>query len=72
MYVDHFKAGLRLSLFPFLVDILTHYELALPQLMPNAIRTLIAFQLFYDRKRVRCSVALFMHLFLLKSAGSLG
>lgn len=72
VYVDHFKAGLRLPLFPFLLDILIHYELALSQLVSNAIRTLIAFQLFCDRKRVRCSIALFRHFFLVKSAGSLG
>lgn len=43
IYVDHFKAGLRLPLFPFLVDILLHYELALSQLVPNAICTVISF-----------------------------
>lgn len=37
VYVDHFKVGLRLPLFPFLVDIFVYYELALSQLVPNVI-----------------------------------
>lgn len=72
VYVGHFKPGLRLPLFPFLVDVLIYYELALSQLVPNAIRTVVAFQLFCDCKRIRCSVGLFRRFFLLKSTGSLG
>lgn len=33
---------------------------------------MIAFQLFYDRRTVRCSVSLFRRFFLLKSMGSPG
>lgn len=71
IYVDYFKVGLRLPLFLFLIDILNHYELALPQLAPNVIRTVITFQLFCDYKRVGCFVSLFRRFFLLKSTGFL-
>lgn len=47
VYIDHFKAALYLSLFSFLVDILVYYELALSQLVSNAVRTLIAFPTFF-------------------------
>lgn len=37
LYIDHFKVGLRLPLFPFLLVILAHYEIALPQLVPKLL-----------------------------------
>lgn len=69
VYIDHFKAGLRLPLFPFLFDILVYYRSTLSQLVPNVVCTVIAFQLFCDRKRVGCSVPLFRRFFLLKYTG---
>lgn len=43
VYIDHLKAGLRLPLFSFLVEVLIYYKFSLSQLVPNAIRTLLAF-----------------------------
>lgn len=72
IYMDCFKAGLRLPRFPFLTNILNYYQLALPQLAPNAVRTVIVFQFYCDYKVIRSSVSLFWRFFLLKSADSLG
>lgn len=72
IYVDQLKAGLRIPLFPLLVDILDHYHLALTQLVPNVIRIVFYFQLFCEQKKVWGSISLFSWFFLLKSARSLG
>lgn len=63
VYIDYFKAVLHIPLLPLHTDLLDHYQFALPQLVPNAIRTVIAFQLYYDYKIFRSSVSLFRRFF---------
>lgn len=70
--MDYFKASIHLSQFALLVSLLNHYRIVLPQLVPKAIRMVIAFQLFCDNKRVTFSVPLFRSFFLLKSSGVFG
>lgn len=72
VYVDHFKAGLHLSLFPLLLNILDHYHLALSQLISNAIQKVVVFQIFCDSQKIRSSIDLFRRFLLLNLADFLG
>lgn len=58
VYLDYFRVGFRLPMFPLLVSFLNHYRISLSWLVPNAITMVIAFQLFCVRneKRVASSV----------------
>ncbi|GMN73404.1 hypothetical protein TIFTF001_052172 [Ficus carica] len=41
MYTIYFKCGLRLPLPPLLIQCMHHYQLAIPQLMPNGMRVFL-------------------------------
>lgn len=71
-YLDKFRVGLTLYLFPFLLLILRHYIVALAQLMPNAIKTIIGFYIHYLKRGVEPSIVLFRCFFMLKMCEAQG
>ncbi|GKV19164.1 hypothetical protein SLEP1_g29458 [Rubroshorea leprosula] len=64
IYVDHFDADLRFPLPGLIFDVLTEYELALPQLTPNSIKFIIGFMLLCERLGMLAKVVVFRSLFL--------
>ena len=56
MYVIYFECGLRLPLPPLLIQTMHHYQLAIPQLMPNGMRVLIGLIVLGDEAKVELTV----------------
>lgn len=67
-YVDKLWTGLSLPVFPFLLMILTYYDIVLPQLQPYGVRVVIAFYLHCLKMDVLSSIFLFKAFFILKAA----
>lgn len=58
--------------FILLINLLDQYNISLTQIGPNFVRTVIAFQLFCDKNKVRWIVTLFRMFFMLKSSSTAG
>ncbi|GMN57655.1 hypothetical protein TIFTF001_026760 [Ficus carica] len=56
MYTIYFECGLRLPLPPLLVQCMHHYQLAIPQLMPNGMRVFLGLIVLADEAGVELSV----------------
>lgn len=63
--LNHFKAGLRFLLLPLLIETLSHFKIALSQLVPNTIRVIMRFERFYRDRQVITSLSFFQSLFIL-------
>lgn len=68
IYIDQFRVGLSLPVFPFLLRVFRHYRIALSQLQPNGIRVVVTFYLYCCRREVLPTVAIFRTFFILKAA----
>lgn len=71
-YIDQFKVGLSLLIFPFLMEILDFYGIALAQKQTNRIRVIVDFYLHFLEKGTAPTVALFRTLFLFKMTSPKG
>lgn len=58
-YLEQFRAGLRFPLILLPQEILFHYQIALSQLVPNAVRIIVGFERYCRNHRVVTSLALF-------------
>ncbi|GMN68318.1 hypothetical protein TIFTF001_037375 [Ficus carica] len=56
MYTIYFECGLRLPLPPLLVQCMHHYQLAIPQLMPNGMRVFLGLIVLSEEAGVELSV----------------
>ncbi|GMN20690.1 hypothetical protein TIFTF001_039954 [Ficus carica] len=56
MYTIYFECGLRLPLPPLLVQCMYHYQLVIPQLMPNGMRVFLGLIVLADEAGVELSV----------------
>ncbi|GMN62973.1 hypothetical protein TIFTF001_032051 [Ficus carica] len=56
MYIIYFECGLRLPLHPLLIQCMHHYQLAIPQLMPNGMRVFLGLIVLADEAGVELSV----------------
>ncbi|GMN66446.1 hypothetical protein TIFTF001_035532 [Ficus carica] len=56
MYTIYFECGLRLPLPPLLVQCMHHYQLAIPQLMPNGMRVFLGLIVLADEAGVELLV----------------
>lgn len=59
----HIRAGLRYPLSPFLVLMLKTYEIAITQLVPNALLTILAFEGWCRHKNIIPDARLFQYCF---------
>lgn len=64
VYVDHFRAELRVPLFPLIIEVLGHYEIGLTQLVPNTIRVIVGFERLCRFRGMISSLALFRASFI--------
>ncbi|GMN64107.1 hypothetical protein TIFTF001_033182 [Ficus carica] len=55
-YTIYFECGLRLSLPPLLVQTMHHYNLAIPQLMPNGMRVFLGLNVLSEEANIKLSV----------------
>ncbi|GMN64825.1 hypothetical protein TIFTF001_033886 [Ficus carica] len=56
MYTIYFECGLRLRLPPLLIQCMHHYQLAIPQLMPNGMRVFLGLIVLAEEAGVELSV----------------
>ncbi|GMN55578.1 hypothetical protein TIFTF001_024686 [Ficus carica] len=56
MYTIYFECGLQLPIPPLLIQSMHHYQLAIPQLMPNGIRVFLGLIVLADEVGVEMSV----------------
>ncbi|GMN25939.1 hypothetical protein TIFTF001_046004 [Ficus carica] len=56
MYTIYFECGLRLPLPPLLVQTMHHYNLAIPQLMPNGMRVFLGLIVLSEEANIELSV----------------
>ncbi|GMN55830.1 hypothetical protein TIFTF001_024953 [Ficus carica] len=56
MYTIYFECGLRLQLQPLLIQCMHHYQLAIPQLMPNGMRVFLGLIVLAEEAGVELSV----------------
>ena len=56
MYTIYFECGLRLPLPPLLVQCMHHYQLAIPQLMPNGMRVFLGLIVLAEEAGVELTV----------------
>ena len=56
MYVIYFECGLRLPLPPLLIQAMHHYQLAIPQLMPNGMRVFLGLVVLGDEAKIELTV----------------
>ncbi|GMN25142.1 hypothetical protein TIFTF001_051429 [Ficus carica] len=56
LYTIYFECGLRLPLPPLLIQCMHHYQLAIPQLMPNGMRVFLGLIVLAEKAGVELSV----------------
>ncbi|GMN25026.1 hypothetical protein TIFTF001_043852 [Ficus carica] len=56
MYTIYFESGLRLPLPPLLIQCMQHYQLAIPQLMPNGMRVFLGLIVLSEEADIELSV----------------
>ncbi|GMN60134.1 hypothetical protein TIFTF001_029228 [Ficus carica] len=56
MYTIYFECGLRIPIPPLLIQSMHHYQLAIPQLMPNGMRVFLGLIVLADETGVKLSV----------------
>ena len=56
MYTIYFECGLRLPLPPLLIKCMDHYQLAIPQLMPNGMRVFLGLIVLSEEAGIELSV----------------
>ncbi|GMN21858.1 hypothetical protein TIFTF001_045565 [Ficus carica] len=56
MYTIYFECGLRLPIPPLLIQSMNHYQLAIPQLMPNRMRVFLGLIVLADEAGVELTV----------------
>lgn len=66
LYSAFFKAGLRLPLHPFIVNLLDRYRLVPAQLVPNSIRTVVGFIVLCHFNGIEASLFLFRAFYTLR------
>lgn len=66
LYEAFFKAGLRLPLHPFILNLLDRYELVPAQLVPNSIRTIVGFLVLCHLHGIEASLSLFRYFYTLR------
>lgn len=67
VHVDDLRGRLCFPFFSLLLNLLSHYNISLTQLVPNTIKTVIGFQLLCDEEKAKGFVTLFRIFFMLKS-----
>ncbi|RWW64684.1 hypothetical protein BHE74_00028058 [Ensete ventricosum] len=71
MYTDAFDAGLRLPLHPFVLECLSYWGIALPQMVPSSWRYVVVFVGECALHGIRPTLTLFHYFFLLEQAKGL-
>ena len=56
LYTIYFECGLRLPLPPLLIQCMHHYQLAIPQLMPNGMRVFLGLIVLADEASIELTV----------------
>ncbi|GMN71317.1 hypothetical protein TIFTF001_051817 [Ficus carica] len=56
MYTIYFECGLRLPLPPLLIRVMNHYNLAIPQLMPNGMRVFLGLIVLSEEASIELTV----------------
>ncbi|GMN70115.1 hypothetical protein TIFTF001_039159 [Ficus carica] len=56
MYIIYFECGLRLPISPLLIQSMNHYQLAIPQLMPNGMRVFLGLIVLTDEASIELTV----------------
>ena len=62
-YIIYFEYGLRLPISPFLIQSMHHYQLAIPQLMPNEMRVFLGLIVIANEAEIELSVDNFLALY---------
>ena len=65
MYMIYFECGLRLPIHPLIIQSMHHYQLAIPQLMPNGMRVFLGLIVIADEAGIELSVDNFLALYYL-------
>ena len=63
MYAIYFECGLRLPLPPLLIQCMHHYQLAIPQLMPNGMRVFLGLIVLAEEAKIELSVDDFLAIY---------
>ncbi|GMN74975.1 hypothetical protein TIFTF001_052496 [Ficus carica] len=66
MYMIYFECGLRLPIHHLIIQSMHHYQLAIPQLMPNEIRVFLGLIVITDEAGIKLSVNDFLAFYYLQ------
>ena len=70
VYVQQLEAGLRMPTSRFFRDVLRHFGLRITQLVPNAVRILVGFEMLCRHQEVTPTVDLFRRCYTFKAHGT--